>query len=287
MTREQEQRHVYYDYDLEIEAYNLSGIVQKFPNHFHEYYVIGFVEGGKRHLWCKGAEYDLTVGDLILFNPRDNHFCAPMNGELLDYRAINIRSDIMLKMVFEITGTEYIPYFTKNVVRQTDITKSVGDLYDAILCNAPKLEKEEIFFFLLEQVLQEYASSFHEVDIYKPSQQIKTLCTYMETHFNENITLDKLLSMTDFGKSYLLRSFTKQIGISPYRYLQTIRLDRAKKFLEQGIAPIDAANMAGFSDQSHFTNFFKEFIGLTPKQYQKIFTSTVSVPSIEECKNDK
>lgn len=284
MTREQEQRHVYYDYDLEIEAYNLSGIVQKFPNHFHEYYVIGFVEGGKRHLWCKGAEYDLTVGDLILFNPRDNHFCAPINGELLDYRAINIRSDIMSKMAFEITGAEYIPYFTKNVVRQTDITKSVGDLYHAILCNAPKLEKEEIFFFLLEQVLQEYASSFQEADISKPSQQIKTLCTYMETHFNENITLDELLSMTNFGKSYLLRSFTKQIGVSPYRYLQTIRLDRAKKFLEQGIAPIDAANMAGFSDQSHFTNFFKEFIGLTPKQYQKIFTNTVSIPTIEEQK---
>ena len=43
MHTEQEQRHVYYDHDLEIEAYNLSGIVQKFPNHFHDYYVIGFV----------------------------------------------------------------------------------------------------------------------------------------------------------------------------------------------------------------------------------------------------
>ena len=45
MSQIQEQRHVYYDHDLDIEAYNLSGIVQKFPNHFHEYYVIGFVAG--------------------------------------------------------------------------------------------------------------------------------------------------------------------------------------------------------------------------------------------------
>ena len=73
MLQEQEQRHIYYDRDLDIEAYNLSGIVQKFPNHFHEYYVIGFVEGGKRHLWCKGKEYDVSEGDLLLFNPRDNH----------------------------------------------------------------------------------------------------------------------------------------------------------------------------------------------------------------------
>lgn len=62
MPQDQEQRHVYYDHDLKIEAYNLSGIVQKFPNHFHDYYVIGFIEGGRRHLWCKGKEYDTSPG---------------------------------------------------------------------------------------------------------------------------------------------------------------------------------------------------------------------------------
>ena len=229
MIQEQEQRRAYYDKDLKIEAYNLSGVVQKFPNHFHEYYVIGFVEGGKRHLWCRNKEYDVSAGDLILFNPRDNHYCAPIDREPLDYRAI--------------------------------------------LRRASRLEKKEALFFLLEQVLQEYAAPFKEEDISKPDDRIQNLCTYMEEHFSENISLDELLSMTTFGKSYLLRSFTKQVGVSPYRYLQTIRLDKAKKFLEQGIPPVEATAMAGFSDQSHFTNFFKEFIGLTPRQYQKIFLS--------------
>ena len=104
MIQEQEQRHIYYDQDLKIEAYNLSGIVQKFPNHFHEYYVVGFVEGGKRRLWCRGKEYDLNAGDLLLFNPRDNHYCAPVDGALLDYRGINIGPEAMSKAVREITG---------------------------------------------------------------------------------------------------------------------------------------------------------------------------------------
>ena len=51
MTTSQEQRHIFYDSCLGIEAYQLSGIVQKFPNHFHECYVVGFIEGGCRHLW--------------------------------------------------------------------------------------------------------------------------------------------------------------------------------------------------------------------------------------------
>lgn len=282
MNREREQRHIYYDNDLGIEAYNLSGIVQKFPNHFHDYYVIGFVEGGKRHLWCKGQEYDLAQGDLILFNPRDNHFCAPINGDVLDYRAVNINPDIMQNAVREITGKEFMPYFTKNVIYQSDITQSLGDLYDAVLADAPKLEKEEAFFFLLRQVLQECAASFAEAEISEPDEQIKALCSYMESHFSENISLDDLLTMTSFGKSYLLRSFTRQVGVSPYRYLQTVRIDRAKRFLEQGIAPVEVASMAGFTDQSHFTRFFKDFIGLTPKQYQKIFTDKLSAAVMEE-----
>ena len=274
MIQNQEQRHVHYDRDLELEAYQLSGIVQKFPNHFHECYVIGFVEGGKRHLWCKNQECDVSAGDLILFNPRDNHCCAPVDGQLLDYRAVNIQPEIMEKYVKEITGRSFRPYFTQNVVFRSDITRSVAALYDAILRHASKLEKEESLFFLLEQLLQEYAEPFSEETISRPNPQIQSLCTYMEEHFSDNLSLDELTAMTTFGKSYLLRSFTKQIGVSPYRYLQTIRLDKAKHFLEQGIAPVDAAAMAGFSDQSHFTNFFKEFIGLTPRQYQKIFTTT-------------
>lgn len=37
-------RTAVYDDELRIEAYRFEGIVQLFPSHFHEYYVIGFVD---------------------------------------------------------------------------------------------------------------------------------------------------------------------------------------------------------------------------------------------------
>lgn len=282
MSENQEQRHAYYDHDLGIEAYQLSGVVQKFPNHFHDFYVLGFIEGGKRHLWCKGQEYDLRSGDLVLFNPRDNHYCSPVGEELLDYRAVNISPEAMISAAREIMGNDYIPRFTQNVVYQSEAAVSVGDVYDAIITDAPRLQKEEAFYYLLDQVLREYAAPFEAVNCPEPDEQIKKLCDYMERHYAENISLETMLSMTSFGKSYLLRLFTKQLGVSPYRYLQTLRIDKAKKFLEQGIEPIDAANRTGFSDQSHFTNFFKSFIGLTPKQYQRIFTDEPSLADAGE-----
>lgn len=271
MAEIQEQRHICYDDDLGIEAYNLIGIVQKFPNHFHEYFVIGFMEGGKRHLCCGGQEYELCKNDLVLFNPRDSHFCAPVDGEILDYRALNISQQVMEHAVWEITGQRSFPHFTETIIRNSELASSVAEVYRGIVEKAPRLEKEEAFFFLLEQVLQDHAVYGGQRRQAEKDGEMQELCAYMEERFAENISLDQLVRMTRRSKSCLLRAFTKEFGISPYRYLQAVRIDKAKKFLEQGIPPAEAAAMAGFADQSHFSNFFKTFIGLTPKQYQRIF----------------
>lgn len=268
----QERRRVYYDRDLKLEAYQLSGVVQKFPNHFHDYYVIGFVEGGRRRLWCRGLEYGLGPGDLVLFNPRDNHYCAPVDGEALDYRAVNVDPEVMARAAEEVTGRAGPPRFTQNVVPQSEIAPSLAGLYRAVVERAPRFEKEEAFYYLLEQVLCQYSEPWDGADLPRSGQRVRELCAYMEDHYAENLSLDALCVRAGWGKSYLLRIFARQVGVSPYRYLQTVRLDRAKRLLEQGEPPADAALLAGFSDQSHFTNFFKEFTGLTPKQYQRIFT---------------
>lgn len=86
-----EKRTVVYDDELRIEAYCFEGIVQPFPNHFHEYYVIGFVEGGKRVLTCRNKEYLLDKGSIVLFNPKDNHACVQSSEETFDYRGFHIR----------------------------------------------------------------------------------------------------------------------------------------------------------------------------------------------------
>ena len=97
----------------------------------------------------------------------------------------------------------------------------------------------------------------------------------MEDSYEQEISLDDLSAFAGLSKSYLLRSFTRQMGISPYRYLQTVRINQAKTSGNRYSGDRYRCK-TGFSDQSHFTNFFRNFIGLTPKQYQRIFTAEVS-----------
>ena len=268
---EQETRTVKYDPELKIEAYSFKGIMQKFPNHFHDYYVIGFIESGERCLSCKNRKYTVEPGDLLLFNPRDNHTCEQINGRTLDYRCINVPPETMSKAAFEITGKDYLPYFSPAVIFHSELASLLRELHMIIMEEEKDFRKEEIFFFLLEQLIEEFSEEGIEQSGPEENRETKIICNYLEKNYMKNITLDELSGLTGLSKYYLLRSFTKQKGISPYRYLETIRIDRAKKLLEQGVLPIEAALQTGFADQSHFSNFFKKFIGLTPKQYMNIF----------------
>lgn len=67
-----EIRTVVYDEELRMEAYRFEGIVQPFPSHFHEHYVIGVVESGERVLSCRGREYAIGEGSILLFHPGDS-----------------------------------------------------------------------------------------------------------------------------------------------------------------------------------------------------------------------
>lgn len=267
---EQEERSVYFDKDLKIEAYRFKGIMQKFPNHFHEYYVIGFIESGKRHLSCKNSEYNVGAGDLLLFNPFDNHTCEQLDNKSLDYRCININPEVMRKVVIEITGIDFMPEYTQTVVYQSEVVLLLRELHQMIMEEREEFDKEETFYFLIEQLLSNCTKP-EKSKLKDLSNEIYKACDYMDTNFTHLITLDNLSDISGLNKYTLLRNFTRQRGVTPYQYLETVRVNHAKKLLEQGVEPIEAAGQSGFSDQSHFNKFFKNFIGLTPKQYQNIF----------------
>ena len=266
----QEERLVRFDNELKIEAYQFIGIMQKFPNHFHEYYVIGFVGSGCRYLTCKNKDYTIDAGDLLMFNPLDNHACHQVDNKPLDWRCINVNENIMRETVKQVTGRDYLPKFTTTVAYRSEAVSLLRELHDLIMEQRTDFEKEEVFFFLIEQLIAEYTEPAGE-SLSATSEEIQKACFYLENNFAEPITLDDLSKLSGLNKYTLLRNFTKQRGVTPYQYLETIRIGEAKKLLEKGVNPLDAAMQTGFVDQSHFTKFFKKLIGLTPKQYGDIF----------------
>lgn len=267
-----EMRTVVHDDDLRIEAYRFEGIVQPFPNHFHEHYVIGFVENGQRTLSCKNKTYPIACGDVVLFNPGDNHACAQSDEGTFTYRGFTIPQDTMLVLAGEVTGKRELPGFSPNVIRDEEITCYLRPLHEMVMKGLPDFGKEENLLFLISALIQKYGQPF-ETCLPDCPQEIEKACAFMRQHYNERLSLDQISRTVGLSKSTLLRAFTKAKGISPYRYLETIRINVAKSLLEKGALPIEAAMLTGFSDQSHFTNYFTSFIGLAPGAYREIFAA--------------
>lgn len=265
-----ETRTVVYDDELRVEAYRFEGIVQAFPNHFHEYYVIGFVEKGERHLSCKNQEYNITKGNIVLFNPGDNHSCVQSDDGTLDYRGINISKEVMLELAEEVTGKRILPGFSQNVIYDEEATCYLYSLHELIMKGSLEFGKEENLLLLISLLIGKYGKPF-ESCIPECREEIEKACAFMKQHYAECIYLDQICRSANLSKSTLLRAFTKSKGVTPYSYLENIRIGAAKKLLEQGMLPIDAALQTGFSDQSHFTNYFNRFIGLSPGVYRAIF----------------
>ena len=181
----------------------------------------------------------------------------------------------MEKLAAEAAGIRRPLRFSENLVRDGNLFLSMKKLHEAVMYpqkNAAD-EKEELFLLTFSRLIAEYSERSENEARAVPERRAETekACLYMQENFSEHISLDKLCRLTALSRAALVRSFAKEKGISPYRYLENIRLEAARRFLEQGETPVEAALKTGFSDQSHFTNFFRSYIGLTPKQYGNIF----------------
>lgn len=265
-----EARTVVYDEALRIEAYRFEGIIQPFPNHFHEYYVIGFVEDGERFLSCKNREYTIKKGNIVLFNPGDNHACVQSDDGTLDYRGINITKEVMLDLAEEVTGRRELPGFSENVIFNEEVICCLHPLHEMIMKGSCEFGKEENLLLLISLLIGRYSQPFESCTP-ECREEIEKACAFMEQHFADRIYLDQICRHVGLSRSTLLRAFTKSKGVTPYSYLENIRIGEAKKLLELGVPPIEAAMQTGFSDQSHFSNYFNRFIGLAPGLYRDIF----------------
>ena len=220
-------------------------LTQPFPTHFHGHYVLGLVENGVRTLSCRGREWTLRPGCLMLLNPGDSHACSQREGAL-DYRGVNIPIEAMLALSpGPAAGT--LPVFPTPVVENAPLAEQFRTFHRHLMAGGSFAAEEALLLFLSGAPAGP-----------KPSHRKETEAarTFLEEHFAEGITLDQLCRCAGLSKSTLLRSFTRETGITPYRYLETLRVNAAKALLEQGVPPLEAALRTGFSDQSHFTNSF-------------------------------
>ena len=92
---------------------------------------------------------------------------------------------------------------------------------------------------------------------------------YLHTHYTESITLEALAETTCLNRSYLCRVFKREMGTSIFGYLNAFRMKHAAELLlKNGDMYIkEVAVQVGIEDPFYFTRRFKEYYGVSPREY--------------------
>ena len=79
-----------------------------------------------------------------------------------------------------------------------------------------------------------------------------------------------IAAQVGLSRSRFFEQFRRCVGVSPQQYLRTQRLALATRRLsERGVAVAHVAGELGFDAPGHFTRFFEQHIGITPREFQR------------------
>ena len=102
----------------------------------------------------------------------------------------------------------------------------------------------------------------------KRQQMIQPALDYIHKHYTEQlIDMQKISALCGISYDYLRKLFEKFYGCSPIKYVNALKIKRAKELLAQ-YSVSEAAYGSGFSDLSHFSRFFKQNVGVLPSEYK-------------------
>lgn len=93
------------------------------------------------------------------------------------------------------------------------------------------------------------------------------MAKYIESHFDERLTLADLGKQANMSPSRFQRVFKDALGVSPKVFQEGIRLKHYKQSLKQGEAVTDAIYSSGYGSSSRIYGETKRLMGMTPKTY--------------------
>ena len=95
---------------------------------------------------------------------------------------------------------------------------------------------------------------------------------WIEQHHMRPIDYNRLAQKHQMSRRSLERRFKQTTGVTPLGYLQEVRVEAAKRLLEEGSQPFDEiADMVGYEDVSFFRKVFVRLTGLRPREYRQRF----------------
>lgn len=227
----------------------------------------------------------LKAGDGIFINSNVLHKIIPHN---------NCKNAIMLPQVFNkllligyhhsIFDTRYYAPITNCMYLKSYVLKSsipsqaaiLQFLHQCYLCAKRELPGYELQ--VRNHISQVWLMLYNEVKDqikasgsgrYTDNTRTKLMLNYIQSNYNEKITLKNISAAANISERECIRCFKKNLNTTPFKYLMEYRIETAANMLlhtEKSLTEI--ALHTGFNTSSYFSRVFKEHMNCNPKKYR-------------------
>jgi AraC-like DNA-binding protein/quercetin dioxygenase-like cupin family protein len=223
-----------------------------FPMHLHpDRYTFSYILNGSANLICNNSIANLKSGNLVVIPPYVAH--QTLIKHFFHYKVIRVPK------LHSFANLDYSQFGLTIIENNNLYNNQYNQWFDLIKTNDKEKNKIPDMFkrFLINQ----------NSDLTTSKVLLKKALIHLENNFNRSIPVEELSDLIHLSESHFQRLFKTNIGISPIRYLQNLRIEKAKEYIKVRNSFTDIAYDTGFFDQSHFNKYFKINVGMIPKRY--------------------
>lgn len=229
------------------------------------FFSLHFVLDGEGTFIQNDSSIKLEKGDIFCLFPNLTHqyFTNPNNTLKMFWLAFDGKQAVTL--LNRIGITNYSPYVKKCV------TLELKALLDELMIHFKEdAEDNEIFGIITLYKLFDYLTAQAKKNNLAPTPPINWIQKskeYMDMHY-EDITIQDVAKYIGIHRSHFTPSFTNEVGVTPYKYLVSLKMKRAMELLEseEDHTVTEIALSLGYSDLFSFSRAFKNYYGVSPKQ---------------------
>jgi AraC-like DNA-binding protein len=249
----------------------------------HDNYEIFYFHEGSGHYLIGDTIHVLTVGSLIIMHGMTLHTPFSQEPSLPYVRTLVNFDPAYFRMASEqLFGCKILEPFEmlgNGKVQLTDTEKAEFEAVLAIM-NGLYNKQDAISYYrfhlaLLDCLLLIYTYFQKPVagtrgSLSGKAHHVQQVLYYLEQHYKEDLTLDRVAEHLHLNKHYLSRVFRQVTGMTLFEYLSIRRINQAKVLflIEPDKTIADICYDIGFNNNSHFSRVFKQMVGMTPEHYR-------------------
>lgn len=256
---------------LQVEAFENRRAATSPRFLWHEQIEIKLVLAGEIEVFCNTENYNLCSGDLFIVNPCEVH-CTTRACDKAMYHMVLIDPCVLNTTA---NGKCINPYISEGISAVNLIRDDERVNYKMLEIVEEMGKKEEGYEAYVKGLLMQlFTLLYRKYRKKSPSpsntanlKRLEPVLAHMMQNYGEQISLNKMGSLSGISGKRLCTLFTETLGVSPIQYLTTIRMNKAEALLKTTSLSIgEIAKMTGYDDSLYFSRRYRQNKGLSPTE---------------------